>query len=376
MNVEKLKNIGKQLINDLLRIGQLHYNIDNNHSQQFTDTEREQLKNDRLRELIAVSRSILAEILDDPKNFLEIVQKIGKVNDVNESNGVLKETQPTKRATKQPSAMQSKRSPNVFAKSSNHEQIVNGLVKTIQDQLDKVHIDKQYHFHEESDAESDVFLDYGDYDYNDSIDGFGSVGGFSSTVDDNIILQRGHNGDSHVCHECEGNNRNPPLFDEDASEHSNRNVEQVRSYQLLLAKLRQHPLNRFRGSGDAYRYGRYRNNVYCPPCVALRRTPNRRPFSHEVFNDDGEDDACTKCVANSFRSSRNFNRTPNRPTNDWWNAKNAGPARLFNNSNNNNKNSNQRVTNGNQRTDSDPKVFFDAIQRNGNGKKQHTQHQP
>lgn len=357
LNVEKLKNIGDQLINDLLRTGELQYNIDNDHDKHFTDNEREQLKSVRYRELIAVTNSILGEILDDPKNFLETVQQRENANNSDElntfdANGMVKETQrTTKRATKRPSSGQNKRSPNPFGRSSsNNGQLVAELVKTVQDQLDQVHItDNSYYVNDESDVEGNVFLDYDDYDYND-----GRVGdsGQLTTADDNVTAQRTNIDKSRWCDNCNGN-RNPPLYYGDSPEDNNRSAEQLRTYKWLLAKFRQHPFNRFRGLGDAYRYGRYRKG-YCPPCIPLRRTPNRRPIDREQFHDDDYgDDTCASCVADNFRFNRNFNSSPSRQSNDWWwNVKNSNRNRTVNDNN-------QRVTNANRQPPSNDSTSND-----------------
>lgn len=295
LNEEKLQTFGDQLINDLLRTGEIQYNADNEHDKHLSNDEREKLKNARYRELIAITNTILEEILRDPRNFLENVRQVededksvgaSKSNNKSSAGDAIKtESQRSmKRATGQTSP-QRKRSPNLNGRDN--ERVTAELVRLAQDQVE---FDRQYNLQEDIDSIMDEDP-YNSYDYDDYYDFIDNASGYSSVDNTGNYgaahgngTQRKINDNSDTCDECDGNGNRPNDGDWDKA------ADYIRYLKSVLAKIRQNPYNRYRvlENGPRYRYCK----GYCPPWYLMRKNLNRQRFDYPMSA------PCYRCMLN------------------------------------------------------------------------------
>lgn len=297
LNGQQLASVAHQLISDLLRTGDIQYDVDNEHDKRLDNDEREQLKNARYRELIAVTNSILEEFLRDQRKFLENVQvqqaEDGETSAISSKstntsssgeNAIEKEGRRTmKRATGQLSSS-SKRSPN--PNGGDDERVTAKLVRLVQDLVDQAQYDSEYNLHEDADFEEDPYNNSDDYyDYMDDAYGYSGVDdtGYSDVAEENG-MQRKNYDDSKQCNNCDGNGNRP-----NDGGNWDKTGDYIQYWKSVSAKLRQYPYNRDRAGEDRPRYRICKE--YCPPWWAPRRNLYRRSFNYPIRS-------CYRCLLN------------------------------------------------------------------------------
>lgn len=288
LNGKELPSSGDQLISDLMRTGEIQYDINNGHDKHFNDNEREQLRNDRYRELIAITNGILKDILHDTRTPQENedhnaddADRITNSKESNDSslqrNGIQKQNQkPAKRAT--PTTIQNDKLPNANDKYSvDNDKVISELMNIIQEQIDQVQLERPFVSQDAVDIEETPYYNDDEFDYIDSTAGL----------------------------------RNIEKVDTFAGTEENvwqKIVESLRSYKWLLGKFQQYAYSRSRGGDEFYRH-RYRKDFYINP-YEWRRNPYRQRFDYSPSNDNG---FCYKCLANNVKAAeRNFDRNWNK----------------------------------------------------------------
>lgn len=291
LNETKLPSNGDQLISDLMRTGEIQYDINNDHDKHFNDNERELLRIDRYRELIAITNGILKDILHDTQTPLENgdhsadhADRITNSTESNDSslqrngNGILKQNQkPAKRAT--PTISQHDKLPNANDKFSvDNDKVISELMSMIQEQIDQLQLERPFVSPDVLDVDETPYYDDDEFDFIDSTAGLRNIEKVDAFVG------------------TEGN-----VWQKIA--------ESLRSYKWLLGKFQQYAYSRSRGADDFYR-NRYRKEYDTIPLEWRRNLYRQRFDFYSPLNNNG---VCYKCLANDAKAAerhldRNWNK--------------------------------------------------------------------